>query len=363
MPGTGSVSSACRRAGVWLTTMAVCVSTAVSGTAGPAGAAVPEVASQWASLMYRSLNPAGETDRLRARLADQRADVRQRETAAGKALTVHDAAVKRTGSAQAKQGAAAGRLASAKTAEGKARARVTAVSEQRPYRSTTVTAAKRALAAAVKARKARAVQASKAAAELRVARSRQSTAAAALAAAERALDASTAVMRQTEQALAAAGYDPELARQAAVLARDVVNQVRPVFVLDDTIQVYGVTVHRVIAYPFQRMVDDAAAAGIVLSGGGFRTTQRQIELRTINGCPDVWTAPASSCKVPTAIPGRSLHEIGLAVDITAVDPVTGKARTINDRNSPAFLWLADHADEYGLVNLPSEPWHWSISGA
>ena len=35
------------------------------------------------------------------------------------------------------------------------------------------------------------------------------------------------------------------------------------------------------------------------SGGGFRTKQRQIELRKINGCPDVWTAPSSSCRVPT----------------------------------------------------------------
>ena len=25
-------------------------------------------------------------------------------------------------------------------------------------------------------------------------------------------------------------------------------------------------------------------------------------------------------------------------------------------------WLRAHADEYGLYNLPSEPWHWSVSG-
>jgi D-alanyl-D-alanine carboxypeptidase len=120
--------------------------------------------------------------------------------------------------------------------------------------------------------------------------------------------------------------------------------------------VYGVTVNKIIAYPLQRMIDDAAKAGVQISGGGFRTTQQQITLRTINGCPDVWTAPASSCKVPTAIPGRSLHEIGLAVDLTS-----GR-RSISDRNSPAFKWLAANAGRYGFVNLPAEPWHWSITG-
>ena len=115
------------------------------------------------------------------------------------------------------------------------------------------------------------------------------------------------------------------------------------------------TVHRSVAYAYRRMVDDAKRAGISISGGGFRTKQRQIELRKINGCPDVWTAPASSCRVPTAIPGRSLHEIGMAVDITS----GGKTLT---SKSPAFKWLQAHADEYGFVNLPSEPWHWSITG-
>ncbi|MEV6495740.1 M15 family metallopeptidase [Actinoplanes sp. NPDC051633] len=133
------------------------------------------------------------------------------------------------------------------------------------------------------------------------------------------------------------------------------SAVRPVFTTADTRIVYGTTVHRNIAYSYKRMVDDAKKAGISISGGGFRTRQRQIELRKINGCPDIYTAPASSCRVPTAIPGRSLHELGLAVDITS----GGKSLT---RSSAAFKWLQVHADEYGLVNLPSEAWHWSITG-
>ena len=104
------------------------------------------------------------------------------------------------------------------------------------------------------------------------------------------------------------------------------------------------------------MVEDAKKAGISISCGGFRTQQRQIELRKINGCPDVYTAPASSCRVPTAIPGRSLHEIGMAIDITS----GGRSLT---SASPAFKWLKLHAAEYGFKNLPSEPWHWSITGS
>ena len=42
-----------------------------------------------------------------------------------------------------------------------------------------------------------------------------------------------------------------------------------------------------------RMIDDAAKSGVRLSGGGFRTKEQQIALRKSNGCPDVWTAPAS----------------------------------------------------------------------
>ena len=30
--------------------------------------------------------------------------------------------------------------------------------------------------------------------------------------------------------------------------------------------------------------------------------------------------------------------------------------------SPAFVWLTEHAADYGLENLPSEPWHWSVDG-
>jgi D-alanyl-D-alanine carboxypeptidase len=166
----------------------------------------------------------------------------------------------------------------------------------------------------------------------------------------------TAAAAKTRTAITALPAAASLAAQAAAVSSDVVNQVRPAFKITDTTQVYGVTVHRTIAYAVKRMIDDAKADGVQISGGGFRTTQRQIELRTINGCPDVWTAPASSCRVPTAIPGRSLHELGLAIDISS------GGKTISSKTA-AFTWLRLHARSYGLVNLPSEAWHWSINGS
>jgi D-alanyl-D-alanine carboxypeptidase len=165
----------------------------------------------------------------------------------------------------------------------------------------------------------------------------------------------SAAVTVTQRKIAALKTPAELAAQAAAVSRNVVSSVRPGFTTNDTVIVYGTTVHRNVAYAYRRMVDDAKKAGILISGRGFRTKQRQIELRKINGCPDVWTAPSSSCRVPTAIPGRSLHEIGMAVDVVSGD------KTLTAK-SPAFKWMQAHADEYGFMNLPSEPWHWSITG-
>lgn len=117
----------------------------------------------------------------------------------------------------------------------------------------------------------------------------------------------------------------------------------------------GITVARPIAAALQGLLSAAAADGVVLGGSGWRSVQRQIELRTANGCPDVYTAPPESCAVPTAIPGTSMHEIGEAVDFT-VDGRTVAA------GSTAFAWLTADAARFGFYNLPSESWHWSTTG-
>ncbi|MDE0802937.1 MAG: D-alanyl-D-alanine carboxypeptidase family protein [Acidimicrobiales bacterium] len=119
--------------------------------------------------------------------------------------------------------------------------------------------------------------------------------------------------------------------------------------------VQGITVHASLAPNLARLLAAARADGLVLAGWGWRSTQTQIDLRTRNGCPDVYSAPPSTCRVPTAIPGRSMHEQGLAVDFT------NNAASITSRSDPAYGWLVRHGPAYGLFNLPSEPWHWSVN--
>jgi len=93
----------------------------------------------------------------------------------------------------------------------------------------------------------------------------------------------------------------------------------------------GITVARPVAGRLEALLGAAAADGIDLGGSGWRSTQSQIDLRRTNGCPDVYQAPPESCRVPTAIPGTSMHEIGEAVDFT----VGGSTIT---SGSPAFGW-------------------------
>jgi LAS superfamily LD-carboxypeptidase LdcB len=124
--------------------------------------------------------------------------------------------------------------------------------------------------------------------------------------------------------------------------------------------VRGITVHASIAQPLADMLDAASAAGIHLSGSGYRSSQRQVELRRQN-CGSsqyaIYQMSSSQCRPPTARPGRSMHERGLAIDFRC-----GDGGAIRSRSSPCFRWLASNAARYGFYNLPSEPWHWSTTG-
>jgi hypothetical protein len=124
-----------------------------------------------------------------------------------------------------------------------------------------------------------------------------------------------------------------------------------------TVRIPGTTidVHHLIAERVSAMIDAARAEGVVLDGWGWRSHQRQIELRIDHCGPDpysVYEAPASSCSPPTARPGNSMHERGVAIDFKECDV----------RSTVCYRWLAEHAHLYGLYNLPSEPWHWSTNG-
>jgi hypothetical protein len=121
----------------------------------------------------------------------------------------------------------------------------------------------------------------------------------------------------------------------------------------------GVRVHSCLVDRVRGLQNAAAADGIVFAGGGYRSTAQQIELRRAHcGTSNyaIYDMPASQCHPPTARPGTSLHERGLAIDFTA------NGASISSHSSAGFVWLSSHAAYYGLYNLPSEPWHWSTTG-
>ncbi len=123
--------------------------------------------------------------------------------------------------------------------------------------------------------------------------------------------------------------------------------------------VRGITVASSIAGQLASLLSASDSAGLALSGGGYRSSQQQIQTR-MNNCGTstyaIYEMPASSCSPPTAKPGASMHEKGLAIDFT------NNGSLISSRSNPAFGWLSSNASRFGLFNLPSEPWHWSTNG-
>lgn len=332
---------------------------AVTLGAVPARAAVPAVnaGAVWSQLMYRKLNLEAEAAQFAALLPSLQTTAATRTSALAQAQAAQrTAAAALSGAAIADRNARSS-YATATAASAAAKTAVTAAQRRRPRDNGRVKAARQALLIATAIVQTRSAAIGPTTTALRSAQIAYAAATGQVSAATTAYQSATSAVGDTQQRIASLPkVESALAAQAGAIAGQVVTQTRGSFTIVQTTQVYGVTVNKIIAYPFQRMIDDAAKAGIQISGGGFRTKQQQITLRTTNGCPDVWTAPSSSCRVPTAIPGRSLHEIGLAIDLTS-----GR-KAINDRNSVAFKWLAANAGRYGFVNLPSEPWHWSITG-
>ncbi len=122
----------------------------------------------------------------------------------------------------------------------------------------------------------------------------------------------------------------------------------------------SITVASSIAGNLQSLLNAAASDGVSMCGGGYRSSEGQIQTRRNNcGTSDyaVYEMPASSCSPPTARPGRSMHEQGLAVDFTC-----NGGGVIGSRSSPCYRWMDGNASSYGFYNLPSEPWHWSTNG-
>ena len=127
------------------------------------------------------------------------------------------------------------------------------------------------------------------------------------------------------------------------------------------VRVNGVLIDKSIGEKFATLVSWAAEDGIRLSGGGYRSAQDQIWLRKLH-CGtsdyDIWQKPSWECSPPTARPGFSLHERGLAIDVRC------NGRLISRYSDPCFAWMAKHAPKVGLFNDVSgrEAWHWSTTG-
>ncbi len=172
-------------------------------------------------------------------------------------------------------------------------------------------------------------------------------------------DAEAAALISQQEEVIAARIRAEAARRAAEIAAQNPLNERVVIPPEDIVNVRGIEVHRDIAQKVDELLAAALADGVTLSGWGFRDNLEQIALRQQN-CGttdfDIWERSASSCNPPTARPGQSNHERGLAIDFTY------NGGSITSHSNPGFVWLAANGSRWGFVNLPSEPWHWSTTG-
>lgn len=140
----------------------------------------------------------------------------------------------------------------------------------------------------------------------------------------------------------------------------------------EIVLVKGVKVHRSIEAQVEALLtaaDNELGNGI-LRGGGWRSSADQIRLRIAhcggNTQYNVYQKPARECRPPTARPGLSNHERGLAIDFSCNGRTIPNTSTAGGRktspNNTCWRWLEANAREYGLYPLSSEAWHWSING-
>ena len=176
-------------------------------------------------------------------------------------------------------------------------------------------------------------------------------------AAERRIAEALARQRAEEEARRRAEEARRLAEEQA--AREAAGPVTPPGA-DFTLEwVAGFEVNSQIADDVAGLVAALEAEGFDMGGWGYRSHQEQIDLRRAHcGTSEwaIWQMPSHQCRPPTARPGRSNHEKGLAIDFTE------SGRLIRSRNSSVFQALRRLAPQFDLVNLPSEPWHWSVDG-
>jgi hypothetical protein len=110
------------------------------------------------------------------------------------------------------------------------------------------------------------------------------------------------------------------------------------------------------AHQVRSLLAAAAADEVPLTGSSYRNPAQQIALRKAHCGTShyaIYEMPSSQCSPPTARPGTSQHERGLAIDFDAC----------STRATACWRWLSTNASRFGLHPLSSEPWHWSIDGS
>ena len=125
------------------------------------------------------------------------------------------------------------------------------------------------------------------------------------------------------------------------------------------VSVRGIQVDPSIAGPLEALLAAAEAEGVPLGGSGYRSPDQQVATRRKNCGPtdwDIYQKPSSQCSPPTALPGTSMHERGLAIDFKYGNGAQEFAGT------PGFAWMQRNAGRFGLINFSKEPWHWSTTG-
>lgn len=164
---------------------------------------------------------------------------------------------------------------------------------------------------------------------------------------------------QTWRSLASGAKAPGAVTPTPVPVTNCANVTGPVPSSDTTtVTVAGYTfrVHKCLSGNLKSLLTAANSAGHTLGGWGYRSYDEQVALRKKHcGTSEyaIYTMPSGSCNPPTARPGSSMHERGLALDFNS----NGKSMNTSD-----FNWLKANASKYGLKNLPSEKWHWSTNG-
>jgi hypothetical protein len=117
------------------------------------------------------------------------------------------------------------------------------------------------------------------------------------------------------------------------------------------------------------MVDAMEKEGLkVIMTSGFRSRGTQ---EIVKGNSDAANATSAFTYPSVALPGRSEHQLGVAVDMkSGNDPAFSYD---NFKNSPEYAWLLKNAASYGFVQsyqvgkesitgYIAEPWHWRYVG-